>query len=528
MLALLSAGFAGALESSAVAQEVNVFTDDPDGQGCTVTHCTLRERVDQAVTGDVVNLGSGTYQLTQGELALDTGISIAGRGARLTAIDAGRTSRIGFVTGTVAISGLTVTGGDASAGGSQPPAMGGAFYVDDPGVLSLTQTALVDNLAFAAGGAVANEGTFSFTGSLASGNRAEGNNPALGGAIWSIGQGTTVLNSTLSGNAAVGVGGSDTRGGGIYYADASRIEHATITGNAAEEGAGVHAIVGSGSISASVVAGNAGPQCGDAMATVTKRHNLSSDTTCLFDLQGLDARLGGLADNGGPTDTHALLAGSPAIDGVPAAFCPATDQRLAARPAGACDIGAFDTGFTPPPPPPPPEEGPAAGETVLVEPSGTVKVKRPGTNRFVRLREDELLPVGSVVDTLKGRVTLTATGGSAATFYDGIFRVTQGRGARPLTTLTLVERLRCGGRATAAAKAKKKRRLWGDGRGKFRVKGKHSAATVVGTKWLVEDTCTTTLTRVVRGRVSVRDFVKKKTVLVKAGRRYLARAKKQR
>jgi ferric-dicitrate binding protein FerR (iron transport regulator) len=163
-----------------------------------------------------------------------------------------------------------------------------------------------------------------------------------------------------------------------------------------------------------------------------------------------------------------------------------------------------------------------------VEPSGTVKVKRPGTNRFVRLREDELLPVGTVVDTLKGRVTLTAAGGSAATFYDGIFRVTQGRGARPLTTLTLVERLRCGGRATAAAKAKKKRRLWGDGRGKFRVKGKHSAATVVGTKWLVEDTCTTTLTKVVRGRVSVRDFVKRKTVVVKAGKRYLARAKKQR
>ena len=76
-----------------------------------------------------------------------------------------------------------------------------------------------------------------------------------------------------------------------------------------------------------------------------------------------------------------------------------------------------------------------------------------------------------------------------------------------------------------AAAKKKKRRLWGDGSGRFRTKGKHSAATVVGTRWLVEDRCTSTLTRVVRGRVSVRDFVKKKTVIVRAGKKYVARAR---
>ena len=125
-------------------------------------------------------------------------------------------------------------------------------------------------------------------------------------------------------------------------------------------------------------------------------------------------------------------------------------------------------------------------------------------------------------------MTLVAAGGQTATFYDGIFRIGQGKGAKPLTTLTLVEKLSCpkAGNAIAAAK-KKKRRLWGDGSGKFRTKGKHSAATVVGTKWLVEDRCTSTLTRVVRGRVSVRDFVKKKTVIVRAGKKYVARAKKK-
>ena len=94
--------------------------------------------------------------------------------------------------------------------------------------------------------------------------------------------------------------------------------------------------------------------------------------------------------------------------------------------------------------------------------------------------------------------------------------------------LTLVEKLtgcKSGKQASAAAKKKKKRRLWGNGKGRFRTRGRHSAATVVGTKWLVEDRCTSTLTKVARGRVEVRDFVKKKTVIVKKGKRYIARAR---
>ena len=162
--------------------------------------------------------------------------------------------------------------------------------------------------------------------------------------------------------------------------------------------------------------------------------------------------------------------------------------------------------------------------------SGTIKVKLPGRNAFRILREGEQLPNGTVVDTLKGKITLTTSAGggktSKADFYDGIFKFKQAKG---LTTLTLVEQLACttknGKKASAAAAKKKKRRLWGDGKGRFQTKGKHSAATVVGTKWLVEDTCTTTLTRVVRGKVKVRDFVKNKTITLKKGKRYTARAK---
>ncbi len=48
-----------------------------------------------------------------------------------------------------------------------------------------------------------------------------------------------------------------------------------------------------------------------------------------------------------------------------------------------------------------------------------------------------------------------------------------------------------------------------------------------GTRWLTQDTCTSTLVKVVRGRVEVRDFVKRKTVIVRAGKRYTAHAKRR-
>jgi hypothetical protein len=176
---------------------------------------------------------------------------------------------------------------------------------------------------------------------------------------------------------------------------------------------------------------------------------------------------------------------------------------------------------------------PVAGKTVNVKRvSGTVKIKRRGSNQFVALTEAVQIPVGSTIDTRNGRIKITAAQGkgesSAADFYDGLFKLTQTKGKKPVATLTLTEKLtgcKAKSKATSARKKVKKRRLWGDGKGRFTTKGKHSAATVVGTKWLVQDTCTSTLTRVARGKVKVRDFVKRKTVLVKKGHQYVARAK---
>jgi hypothetical protein len=76
-------------------------------------------------------------------------------------------------------------------------------------------------------------------------------------------------------------------------------------------------------------------------------HNLATDGTCNLvaagDQANTDPVLGPLADNGGPTRTHALLPGSPAIDAADPGQCPVADQRGIARPQGpSCDVGAFE------------------------------------------------------------------------------------------------------------------------------------------------------------------------------------------
>ncbi len=162
---------------------------------------------------------------------------------------------------------------------------------------------------------------------------------------------------------------------------------------------------------------------------------------------------------------------------------------------------------------------PVAGRSVGARPvSGTVLVKAPGAAGFVAL-EASLIRNGTEVDARDGVVEITRSDGGVAKFSDGIFKLTQAGG---VTILALSQELACG-RARAAQAKVKTRKLWGDGKGKFRTKGRYSAATVRGTKWLVQDTCTTTVTRVTQGSVAVRDSVRKRTVIVRKGGRYVAR-----
>jgi hypothetical protein len=183
-----------------------------------------------------------------------------------------------------------------------------------------------------------------------------------------------------------------------------------------------------------------------------------------------------------------------------------------------------------PTPTPPVTPTPVFHQDVVVKPvSGVVKVKLKGTNKFVALPADGKIPLGSEIDVTKGKITLTSVpkaGGTpqTATFYAGIFKITQVGG---ITNLTLSQPLSCPkkGKASAAAKKVKKRRLWGSGKGSFRTTGRYSAATIRGTTWLVQDTCTSTLTKVKQGVVSVRDNVRHKTKLVRAPHSYTAHVK---
>jgi hypothetical protein len=215
--------------------------------------------------------------------------------------------------------------------------------------------------------------------------------------------------------------------------------------------------------------------------------------------------------------------------------------------ASAEALRAFSVASTPlplPPPPaapsqaptPTPTPAPRYRQSVVVKPTkGTVKVRLPATKRYVALDRLDRLPLGASIDVRKGRIRLYAAsdghgGVQAASFYGGVFRVVQRgrvielqlRGPRPV----------CATRRSATAsadtkKAKKTKRrtrkLWGSGRGRFRTRGQYSAATVRGTIWLVEDSCRSTTTRVKRGVVKVRDLKRRRTIVLRAGDRYVAR-----
>jgi hypothetical protein len=170
--------------------------------------------------------------------------------------------------------------------------------------------------------------------------------------------------------------------------------------------------------------------------------------------------------------------------------------------------------------------------------AGTASASQAAPKGFTRLQGSATIPVGSTLDTSRGRVRLRSAadirkGTQQGEFFDGVFKIGQVRKPRGkarkrpiglITDLTLSggSFSRCGAQASARSK-RKVRRLWGDGKGSFRTTGRHAAATVRGTRWLDEDRCDGTLVRVRRGRVEVRDKRSGRTVQVRAGHSYIAR-----
>ncbi len=222
---------------------------------------------------------------------------------------------------------------------------GGGLLNNGPGT-----DAIVENSRFSFntatpgnGGGIKNGGTLILKNSLLDHNQARS-----GGGIDNGGFSLDMTNVTISNNMV------DDNGGGLHNRTSASLENVTVIGNSAsgmDTGGNIYVDGDSAQLSLrnSIVAyAGAGGNCVNNMGALNSLgHNLDSETSCGFtaagDISSSDPMLGPLQDNGGPTFTHALLPGSPAIDNGDDNNCPTNDQRGISRPqGGGCDIGAYE------------------------------------------------------------------------------------------------------------------------------------------------------------------------------------------
>jgi predicted outer membrane repeat protein len=335
------------------------------------------------------------------ELIVSSNLTITGGGAATTIIDGNKDLRTNLgviiinVGSTVTISAATIRNGARRDGG------GG---IANSGALALVNSTVSGNRSVNSesggrGGGIRNDGTLTVTNSTVSGNLSDGDNASLGGGIYNTGTAITTVNtSTISGNSA------DSGGGGIYAVGTLTLTNSTVSGNnAGGFGGGIYNLSTASLFNVTItnntanltgslpsnVDGAGGGVFNDATATVSFRNSIilgnrdHHPTTPLpNDCKGTIASLGNnvmgdfnlgctingaginsvnsfggpylgvLQNNGGPTQTHALLANNPAINGGNVLGCRdqfgaplTTDQRGLPRPSPGtnCDAGAFES-----------------------------------------------------------------------------------------------------------------------------------------------------------------------------------------
>ena len=349
-------------------------TGDSNDGFCGVVDCSLREATVAANSGDTIVVPAGTYTLTLGtQLTLTGDLTLTGAGSGDTIIQAATssavaTSRVFLITGdgNVDIHDVTIRHGNAGNGNgggilnsgsltlsnsivsrnttaNTPLTKGGGIFNAKGATADVASSAITGNSVGDNGGGISNRGALTLTDSTVSGNTIS--LTGAGGGVANASGTATISGSTISGN-----GGRSVDGGGIdnHINGSITISNSTIAANQAIQGDGGGLRNTNGSVItltnvtiANNVSGtgrsgeliNAGTiqlsntilynanNCFGASGNpvpVSKGHNLSSDNSCSLnatgDLNNTDPNLGPLQDNGGPTFTHALQPGSPAID----------------------------------------------------------------------------------------------------------------------------------------------------------------------------------------------------------------------
>lgn len=603
------AGRSGTALRRAITLAVGVLT----GLGCAVG-AGAAERIDGFAGSGVLGWsGDGGSALTAtlaspsgGALLADGGVLIADTGnhrIRRVAVDGTITTVAGAGpccgdVGARAGDGLAATDPAVRLNGPRAVAIhpDGRVLIADTGnhvIRAITPEGVIVHVAGTGVAGYSTEGGPAQTSAL---NRPSGVAVAADGAILVADTGNNRVLRIAPGNATVSrvAGGTPTAGAG-YNGDGIAATAALLNGPTAvavRPGGDlliadavnhrIRAVDGQGVISTVAGNGTTGPLLGDggpaALAALAAPESVTTDTDGTIVIADTGhARVRAVAPDG----TIRTIAGTGTVGG----FGDGGDARLAELSAlrgvspGPQGPLLYDTGNhrvralspappvgpPPPPPPSPPSDPPAAPPqpalrraAVATPVRGRIRVRVPGSRRFVPATTALRLPMGAEIDARDGAVALrfrtTAAGREAtATVSEGRFVLRQSAvrdGGQYPGVLVLagplqncpkpVRRARRtadprGQQAGDRAKRKRKRgrRVTVEARGKIKTRGKYGAATVRGTRWTMIDRCATaprpgTLTIVREGRVAVDAFRLRKRTLVRAGRSYLAPASRRR
>jgi hypothetical protein len=367
-----------------LAVVLTVENTNDDGPG------SLRQTIADAQNGHVITFApalAGEVITLSSELLLTKSVTIQGPAAGITLQGSGdhRILRMGALY-EVVLENLIIRGGHTSNSGVWPGLGGGIF--NDGANLTIRNSTIEHNWAQGWGGGIFNGGfgTLLITGSTIAYNGFDASLGAtqFGGGIANSRADLVLVNSTVSANTAADVGG-----GLLNFEGGSTLIHATIADNGATFGGGIfirgsEAYPASIDIRNSIVAANSstsatsgpdiyqyifgppewyavnasfsllGTSTGYAITSDGGGNQIGVSAGFVLDAYGKPL----LADNGGPTRTHALMDGSAAIDSADPVVCDAPpvsnlDQRGVVRPQGVnCDMGSLEATDAAPPPPP--------------------------------------------------------------------------------------------------------------------------------------------------------------------------------